>query len=133
MNKNHNHRRPTFVIIGHSVGGIVAQALLTKPDFDVSQIDVLITLSAPHKQPVVSMDTDLVAFYDKIHRRWPSVRNSSAANGLSTVSISGGVNDLLVRSELTKLSTQFDHNIVSTAVQGVWLTMDHLCIVWCRQ
>lgn len=59
--------RPSSVlIIAHSMGGVVAQALFTLPDFPPSLVPTIITLSSPLARPVVAFDLTLLEFYDSI-------------------------------------------------------------------
>lgn len=130
--RNHNNRKIKFVLVGHSIGGIIASALSARPDFDRSKIDLILTLSTPHKKPVVNFDYALITFYEALHENLHRLR-TNGNNSLTTVSISGGFNDILVNSHLTEIDDNFDYNFVSTAISDVWVQSDHLSIVWCRQ
>lgn len=48
---------PTSVaIVGHSMGGLVARALLTLKNFKPELINLLITQATPHVAPVMPLD-----------------------------------------------------------------------------
>ena len=59
--------RPNSVlIIAHSMGGVVAQALFTLPNFPSSLVPTIITLSSPLSRPVVAFDHTLLDYYHSI-------------------------------------------------------------------
>ena len=59
--------RPSSVlIIAHSMGGVVAQALFTLPSFPPSLVSTIITLSSPLARPVITFDPSLLGFYGGI-------------------------------------------------------------------
>lgn len=67
--------------------------------------------------------------YNRMHEAWRE-RGREIAN-LLVLSVSGGLKDHLVPEYLT-----LDHGIrhvSTTAVDGIELEADHLCIVWCNQ
>jgi triacylglycerol esterase/lipase EstA (alpha/beta hydrolase family) len=55
----------SVVLIGHSLGGLVAKSLLVSPAVSPSSVQVIITLATPHT-PVVLMDAHKHNFYDKV-------------------------------------------------------------------
>eukprot|EP00116_Pleurobrachia_bachei_P003447 sb/3463709/ len=59
------HRQEEFkvILIGHSMGGLVAKSVLTLPDFDTSLVDVVLTLSSPHLTPPFAVDPLQNNFY----------------------------------------------------------------------
>lgn len=130
-------------IIGHSVGGVVSRGLLLHPSFNPQCLDLLITLSAPLKEPVLSFDAAMTQFYHDMNVEWRRQRsmlprNQSRISHVNHLSIAGGFSDVMVRSQLAMFTDQdtgddIDLSVVSTAVNDVWLSIDHLCIVWCRE
>jgi len=55
---------PTSVaIVGHSMGGLVARALLTLKNFKPELINLLITQATPHVAPVMPLDRYLTGKY----------------------------------------------------------------------
>ncbi|XP_021936660.1 GPI inositol-deacylase isoform X2 [Zootermopsis nevadensis] len=131
-----NENKPTSVIlIGHSMGGMVAKGLFLEPNFEKSLVHVIITLVTPHKSPVLALDSFIARYYDSVNTYWKANRRADREANLSHVtfaSIGGGHRDILVRSGLTQTG-EADVNVVSTAVPTVWFSTDHLCSVWCKE
>ncbi|KAK7832142.1 hypothetical protein U0070_015289 [Myodes glareolus] len=126
---------PTSVaIIGHSMGGLVARALLTLKNFKQDLINLLVTQATPHVAPVMPLDRFITEFYMTVNNYW--ILNAQHIN-LTTLSVAGGFRDYQVRSGLTflpKLSHQTSAlSVVSSAVPKTWVSTDHLSIVWCKQ
>ncbi|XP_057614431.1 GPI inositol-deacylase [Chionomys nivalis] len=126
---------PTSVtIVGHSMGGLVARALLTLKNFKQDLINLLVTQATPHVAPVMPLDRFITEFYMTVNNYW--ILNARNIN-LTTLSVAGGFRDYQVRSGLTflpKLSHQTSAlSVVSSAVPKTWVSTDHLSIVWCKQ
>ncbi|GJQ72189.1 hypothetical protein Trydic_g3281 [Trypoxylus dichotomus] len=118
-----NLEKPTSIIlIGHSMGGIVAEGLISVIP-DTSLISLVITLASPHKRPPLFFDSYLYNFYTDI-KSWDNKMNKTF------IAVSGGFSDFLVAPHLTS-STHL--SVVTTHIPKVWLPMDHLCILWCKQ
>ena len=120
----------SVVLIGHSIGGLVAKSLFTHPKFDGDKVSVLLTLATPH-EPVVVPDMHLREFYDHVDQVWNDTRKTELKK-VTVVSVGGGKRDVQVRSSLTT-SAYADVNVVTTDVPGIWASADHQCIVWCKQ
>ena len=56
----------SVLIIAHSMGGVVAQALFTLPTFPSSHVSTIVTLSSPLAKPVIVFDPTLLQFYNSI-------------------------------------------------------------------
>uniref|UniRef100_A0A8C2QJI8 GPI inositol-deacylase n=1 Tax=Cricetulus griseus TaxID=10029 RepID=A0A8C2QJI8_CRIGR len=126
---------PTSVaIIGHSMGGLVARALLTLKNFKQDLINLLVTQATPHVAPVMPLDRFITEFYMTVNNYW--ILNAQHIN-LTTLSVAGGFRDYQVRSGLTFLPKLSHHtsalSVVSSAVPKTWVSTDHLSIVWCKQ
>lgn len=126
---------PTSVaIIGHSMGGLVARALLTLKNFKQDLINLLVTQATPHVAPVMPLDRFITEFYMTVNNYW--ILNARHIN-LTTLSVAGGFRDYQVRSGLTFLPTLSHHtsalSVVTSAVPKTWVSTDHLSIVWCKQ
>jgi hypothetical protein len=129
------------ILIGHSIGGIISRGLLIHPSFNARCVDLLLTLSAPLKEPVVSFDGSITNFYHKTNIEWNRqrhiiARNKSNISNTTHVSIGGGFSDVMVRSQLAYFDSSdndIDFATISTGIPDVWLSVDHLCIVWCRE
>ncbi|KAH8400261.1 hypothetical protein KR215_009603 [Drosophila sulfurigaster] len=155
------YRQPSpIVLIGHSMGGKLAQSVLT--DAEISQhINAIISISTPLDQPVLNLDAHLGQFYVDTHTQLSRTRTASkptnstnvcqslhqkqlseermASQELSPkldnvllISTGGGNRDLLVNAGLT--SSQFnDLHAMTSAIPRVSLSCDHLSAVWCLQ
>ncbi|SCZ99080.1 BZ3500_MvSof-1268-A1-R1_Chr7-1g09385 [Microbotryum saponariae] len=146
---------PTSVIvIGHSMGGIVARAALLHPHYQSGSISTLVTIATPHAVPPVTVDRGVDRVYDNINSYWrrahhleamsspPSrrdLRGEAELSNLVLVSISGGISDTTVASESASLTSIMPLNdshgftVFTTAIPGVQTPIDHLAMLWCRQ
>jgi glycosylphosphatidylinositol deacylase len=88
-------------------------------------------LATPH-EPVLVLDRYTREFYDTVNAFWNNTSSAASLSHLTFVSIGGGERDILVRSGLTS-SSHADVNVISTDASGIWVSADHLCIVWCKQ
>ncbi|XP_029409473.1 GPI inositol-deacylase [Nannospalax galili] len=124
----------SVAIIGHSMGGLVARALLTLKNFKQDLINLLVTQATPHVAPVMPLDRFITDFYMTVNNYW--ILNARHIN-LTTLSVAGGFRDYQVRSGLTFLPKLSHHtsalSVVSSAVPKTWVSTDHLSIVWCKQ
>ncbi|XP_035224963.1 GPI inositol-deacylase-like isoform X2 [Stegodyphus dumicola] len=125
-----------LILIGHSMGGMIARAVFSIPKFDSSAISLILTLATPHKEPVIALDSGIVDFYQKTKETW-KYRLKTELRDIPLISIGGGQRDFLVRSDLTSLNFQhknlMDIHCLTPAIPGVWVSTDHLAIVWCKQ
>ncbi|NXM08851.1 PGAP1 deacylase, partial [Tyrannus savana] len=127
---------PTSVaIVGHSMGGLVARALLTLKSFKPELIKLLITQATPHVAPVMPLDRYLTDFYTAVNNHW--MLKAQDLRNLTTLSVAGGFRDYQVRSGLAFLPRLSQHDsalsVVSSAVPRAWASTDHLSIVWCKE
>ncbi|NWH63765.1 PGAP1 deacylase, partial [Geococcyx californianus] len=127
---------PTSVaIVGHSMGGLVARALLTLKNFKPELINLLITQATPHVAPVLPLDKYLTDFYAAVNNHW--TLKAQDLRNLTTLSVAGGFRDYQVRSGLAFLPRLSQHDsalsVVSSAVPRAWASTDHLSIVWCKE
>ncbi|XP_070530047.1 GPI inositol-deacylase-like isoform X2 [Cardiocondyla obscurior] len=116
------------VLIGHSMGGIVAKgALLLAPNMSASFASMIINLASPHT-PSLILDSLFANYYYELEKQMYKIKDA----GVKVVSIGGGPRDILVPAAQT-----FDHiadiNVLSTSIPVVWKSTDHLSILWCKQ
>ena len=134
---------PTSVIIvGHSMGGIVARTMLTMANYQANSINTILTLSTPHARPPVSFDADIISIYQKINSYWRQAYSQRWANNnplwhVTLVSIAGGGLDTVVPSDYSSLASlvpdTHGFTVFTSTVPSVWTGSDHLSILWCDQ
>ncbi|KAJ0070485.1 hypothetical protein NL108_011683 [Boleophthalmus pectinirostris] len=124
----------SVVLVGHSMGGVVARALFTLPKFNPNLVTLIITQASPHVAPVLGLDPYLLNFYQAVRQKW---LNSERLRNVTVLSVGGGYRDFQVRSGLTSLPCSSDDphkiSLVVTAVPRTWVSTDHLSIVWCKE
>lgn len=50
----------SVVLVGHSMGGVVARALFTLPRFNARLVSLILTQASPHQAPVLALDPYLL-------------------------------------------------------------------------
>ncbi|KAB2104747.1 GPI inositol-deacylase [Alternaria gaisen] len=134
---------PTSVIVvGHSMGGVVARTMLTMPNYQANSINTIITLAAPHARPPVSFDGDIVRTYKGVNDYWRRAYSQKWAidNPLwhvTLISIAGGSLDTMISSDYASIESLVPEThgftVFSTSMPNVWTGIDHLAITWCDQ
>jgi GPI inositol-deacylase len=134
---------PTSVIIlGHSMGGIVARTMLVMPNYQSNSINTIITMAAPHAKPPVSFDAQIVKIYKEINDYWRQAYSQKWANNnplwhVTLISIAGGGLDTMVPSDYASLESLVPEThgftVFTSTVPTVWTGMDHQAILWCDQ
>ncbi|CAO2653726.1 Nn.00g031370.m01.CDS01 [Neocucurbitaria sp. VM-36] len=134
---------PTSVIIvGHSMGGVVARTMLTMPNYQANSINTIITLAAPHARPPVSFDGDIVRTYKGVNDYWRHAYSQKWAidNPLwhvTLISIAGGGLDTMISSDYASIESfvpeTHGFTVFTSSMPNVWTGMDHLAITWCDQ
>ncbi|KAJ7213710.1 PGAP1-like protein-domain-containing protein [Mycena haematopus] len=123
-------RGTSIIIMGHSMGGIVATSLLPSPN-----ISAILTMSTPHTLPPARFDARIEALYE---------RNSHilASDPTPILSLCGGAIDMMIPSEAcvlptprppTSADTPFRQTVFSSALEGAWTGVGHREMVWCHQ
>lgn len=139
--ENYPYPRPTSVIVvGHSMGGIVARILPTLQNHVADSVRTILTLSSPHAAAPVTFDGDILKIYERTDNFWRkqmSDKGSFLAQNVSLISITGGILDLMLPADYTAVGDiiplENGFTTYSTGVPGVWTPVDHLAIVWCDQ
>jgi pimeloyl-ACP methyl ester carboxylesterase len=134
---------PTSVIVlGHSMGGIVARTMLIMPNYQSNSINTIITMSAPHARPPVSFDGQIVQTYKDINDYWRRAYSQQWANDnplwhVTLVSIAGGGLDTVVPSDYASVESfvpdTHGFTVFTSTIPSVWTSMDHQAILWCDQ
>uniref|UniRef100_A0A182RLM9 GPI inositol-deacylase n=1 Tax=Anopheles funestus TaxID=62324 RepID=A0A182RLM9_ANOFN len=128
-------------IVGHSVGGKLAQAVVTQRNIG-RHVAGIVTLSAPVDKPVALLDHYHHSFYDRIEQAWKTDRSVAmepktsplklSLDGILFITIGGGIRDIIVHDGLTS-SRYADLHAMTHNIPNVWLSVDHLCAMWCLQ
>ncbi|XP_012268324.2 GPI inositol-deacylase isoform X1 [Athalia rosae] len=117
----------SIILIGHSMGGIVAKGVLLEPNITISQVNTIIMLATPHMAALIP-DTYIAAIHQKLKHSQSSFNNS----GIVTLSIGGGPRDVVVNSNQV-IDEIADLNVLTTQIPSVWKSTDHLAILWCKE
>lgn len=132
----------SVIVLGHSMGGVVARTMLSMPNYQQNTINTIITLSAPHARPPVSFDATMVSTYNDLNTFWResySGRNKgkNPLDDVTLVSVAGGGLDTMIPSEYTSLTSlvpdTHGFTVFTSSIPNVWTGMDHLAIMWCDQ
>ncbi|KAF9908894.1 GPI inositol deacylase [Linnemannia zychae] len=132
--------RPTSVlIIGHSMGGIVARSIFTTDNYMQGSVHAILTVATPHMIPPIALDDKVSAAYDKIEDFWThgfQTPHSPLAN-VSLVSIMGGNLDITVNSDSGNIHhlvpQSHGFSVFTSSIPHAWVGTDHLSILWCNQ
>uniref|UniRef100_A0A182QD08 GPI inositol-deacylase n=1 Tax=Anopheles farauti TaxID=69004 RepID=A0A182QD08_9DIPT len=137
-------RTSRIFIVGHSVGGKLAQAVVGRQGSVVRHVTGIITISAPVDKPVALLDHYHQSFYDRIEQTWRANRSvlvegeaksttgKMPLDGMLFVTVGGGIRDMIVHDGLTS-SRYADLHAMTHNIPNVWLSVDHLCAMWCLQ
>ena len=132
----------SVILIGHSMGGIVARTVLINPNYQANSVNTIITMSTPHARPPISFDADIVKTFRMINDYWRDAYTQrwSSNNPLwhtTLISIAGGGRDTTVPSDYASLSSivpgSHGFTVFTSTMPDVWTGMDHLAITWCDQ
>ena len=132
----------SVILTGHSMGGIVARAILSMPNYQSNSVNTIITMSAPHARAPVSVDADLVRVYDQINDYWRNAYLQTWANDnplwhVTLISIAGGGLDTVVPSDYASLESlvpsTHGFTVFSSGIPHVWTGADHIQTTWCAQ
>ncbi|KAL9130527.1 MAG: hypothetical protein Q9217_001295 [Psora testacea] len=132
----------SVILIGHSMGGVVARTMLTMANYQSNSINTIVTMSTPHARPPVSVDSDLVHAYGKVNEYWRKAYLQKWANDnplwhVTLVSIAGGGLDTVVPSDFASLESLVPNThgftVFTSGIPNVWSGCDHIQTTWCVQ
>ncbi|KAJ3503124.1 hypothetical protein NLJ89_g8573 [Agrocybe chaxingu] len=118
-------RGTRIIVMGHSMGGVVATSLLPDPN-----ISTIITMSTPHTLPPARFDS-------RIDKLYNNIRLTLENDTTPIVSICGGATDMMITSESCILPEPekdvFRRTVFTSALEGAWSGVGHREMVWCHQ
>ncbi|KAI0014289.1 PGAP1-domain-containing protein [Xylariaceae sp. FL0662B] len=132
----------SVIVLGHSMGGIVARTMFIMPNYQPNSVNTIITMSAPHARPPVTFDPQIVNIYKDINDYWRHSYLETSPNGnplehVTLVSIVGGGLDTVVPSDYAGLESiapeTHGFTVFTSTIPNVWTSMDHQEITWCDQ
>jgi GPI inositol-deacylase len=132
----------SVILIGHSMGGIVARTVLVTNKYQANSVNTIITMSTPHARPPVAFDADMVTLYQTINDYWRNnfLQQEDGMNALSQttlISIAGGGRDTTVPSDYTSVGSLLPEShgftVFTSGIPNIWTSMDHLAITWADQ
>lgn len=132
----------SVILIGHSMGGVVARTMLMLENYNKGSVNTIFTLSAPHTLPPAPFDKELVSIYDSVNDFWERSFSQdfigrNPLDQVSLVSITGGPIDTMITSESTSISSivppSNGFTVYTSSIPYVWGGIDHQAIVWCDQ
>ncbi|KAF9321472.1 GPI inositol deacylase [Podila horticola] len=132
--------RPTSILlIGHSMGGIVARAIFTLDNFHYGSVDTIVTIATPHAVPPVALDYEATHIYDTITSFWTRGYSGEGAvlRNVTLVSIMGGTLDTTVNGDAANIHSIIPQShgftVFTSNIPHAWVGCDHLSILWCNQ
>ncbi|KAF9332810.1 GPI inositol deacylase [Podila minutissima] len=132
--------QPTSVmIIGHSMGGIVARSLFTMNNFKPGSVNTILTAATPHMVPPVTLDFEISNIYDKIESFWTKgfYGPDAPLQNVSLISIAGGNRDIIVNGDSGNIHNfvpqSHGFTVFTATIPHAWVGSDHLSILWCNQ
>lgn len=148
LDPRHSLRGPSLpdptsvVVLGHSMGGVVARTALVTPNYQTDSVNTIVTMSAPHALPPVTFDGKIVQIYDTVNAYWREAyaqekESDNPLQNVTLVSIAGGGLDTVVPSDYASIESivpeTHGFTVFTTTIPNVWTSMDHQAILWCDQ
>lgn len=132
----------SVILVGHSMGGVIARTMLTMPNYQSNSINTIITMSAPHARAPVSVDAEMVHTYQRVNDYWRQAYSQKWANDnplwhVTLVSVAGGGLDTVVSSDYASLESlvpsTHGFTVFTSGIPNVWTGADHIQTTWCVQ
>jgi glycosylphosphatidylinositol deacylase len=127
----------SIIIVGHSMGGVIARVLPTIPNYNGNKLNTIITLSCPHSVPPAPVDRTIANMYRDINAFWSTELPDGALKDIALISLAGGNLDNIVASDASSIRglvpKSHGFSVYTTAIPEVWTGADHMAILWCNQ
>ena len=125
--RKHNNNR--LIVIGHSIGGLIA-ALLPSVYSDMNdKIQLIVALGSPLlHSPTPFIDSQLSLYYTQLHEYW-----SQSNQSIRLLSISGGYKDYQVEPYLSTITNSAIQYSISDHMASIGFSIDHPPLPWCNQ
>ena len=132
----------SVILVGHSMGGMVARTMLVLPNYQANSINTIITMAASHARPPISFDADIVHTYERVNDYWRKAYSQKWANDnplwhVTLISVAGGGLDTIVPSDYASIASLVPEThgftVFTSSIPNVWTGSDHLSILWCDQ
>ena len=132
----------SVILVGHSMGGFVARTMLTMSNYQSNSINTIVTMSAPHARPPVSVDAESVRTYKQVNDYWRQAHTQKWASDnplwhVTLISIAGGGLDTVVPSDFASLESivpsTHGFTVFTSGIPNVWTGADHIQTTWCVQ
>ncbi|KAJ1743494.1 GPI inositol deacylase [Coemansia sp. RSA 1086] len=127
----------SVVVIGHSMGGVVARTAFMLPNHIPGSVQALFTLSTPHNNPTASLEWHVEQIYSQVNQFWRHGFHNGTLDNVSLVSIAGGNLDSMINSDYTYVGNlappRNSLSVLSSGINDVWLSQDHQSVLWCAQ
>jgi GPI inositol-deacylase len=132
----------SVILVGHSMGGMVARTMLTVSNYQTNSVNTIITLSAAHARPPVTFDAEIVNTYKTVNDYWRKAHSKEWGMDnplwhVTVISIAGGGLDTVVPSDYASVASLIPDThgftVFTSSIPSVWTGMDHLAITWCDE
>jgi len=131
--EQHPSRPTSVIIVGHSMGGLVARTMFMLPSYIPNSITNMITLATPHMAAPLLLDATIYKTYKRLTQFW----TDNTFDNLTLISIAGGSLDNIVHSDgvntASFIPATHGFTTYTTSIPGVWTGADHMAILWCNQ
>ncbi|GJJ71191.1 GPI inositol-deacylase [Entomortierella parvispora] len=133
--------RPTSVVlVGHSMGGIVARTIFLQNNYQQGSVNTIVTVATPHMAAPISLDSQVTTIYARIEDFWRASyqrTDRGLLKDVSLVSIMGGNLDITVNSDSGNIQhivpPSNGFSVFTSSIPHAWVGCDHLSILWCNQ
>lgn len=131
--------RPTSVIlVGHSMGGVVARRLFMSKNYSEGSVSTILTLNTPHRSHAIYYQKELMDLYREMNAYWAKgLKPGGEMEDVLLISLAGSFRDTLIDSALSDLTGlvpyQNGFSCLTPSFPHVWREADHQCILWCNQ